>query len=830
MRKMCRRTEVRFCDRRLSRPAFTLLLLSMACGLALNDADQHREDAEQYLKDGRGQEALIEFYQATRLKPDDLELNLRAGEVFAEMGHHTEAADFYRDALSASPDDSEILLRLGDILVYIDPLGAEAMADELLEANPKNAQGWLLKAKLALQRNETDSVKTLVEKARRIAPHEAEADWILALVEEAIDRNAQLKNPLARVSPNQQGRVAQSYQRYLTKNGRRKLKAQLGQAKALTLMGGQSGEQGLLIYQGILEQPLKDYSQSEKVAAFNEILTFSLRTQDSGLVQKTLDRWIQTAPEDLRAWTYQAQLYEGAPESIRDEAFGKIRDQADGNLAMQVVYAEHLILKMGLENGLGFLEDQLTGDPSDAELLAQILELQHRHMRLRDAEKSLATYRKRFPERVALQHLSARHALLKQDYASAVGLINEMPRHQRGPLDYQIAANALMKQGLDKKALEQVKLAMALAPEADPPTLKLKAQIEFNLREYRRAAATLIKLGKMTPLGVNEEIMLARSYYESRAPGVGRKVLTGVLDRDPGQSAIALELYRQEGDGSNRPEIVEQALTQALAVNSSDFKVLEALTEIDLRAGNPDRAMTRVNEIIEPSNWLGPPYLIRAQIHLSEGRVKAARHDAERARLLEPKVAERSYEIQALAYLASADPSRPIKVLEKAAKEGHLSADRTALLARLQMYSGRSQRALELYERALAGGSRFNHVKNDLAFLLAEQESELGRAEKLAELALEASGKQIDATDTLGYVYLKQGRPDAAYWKFRYAVDNTESPRAEYYYHLALALVALERRQEALAALASSLEIDPLFEPASQLNARLEAKEVGESS
>jgi len=830
MRKMRRQTEIRSCERGLSVPASLLLLFGMACGLGLNDADHYREEAEQHLREGRNQEALIEFYQATRLEPDNLELNLRAGEVFAELGHRMEAADFYRDALSISPNDPEILLRLGDILVYIDPPAAEAMADDLLETNPENAQGWLLKAKLALQRNETDSAKTLVQKATRLAPYEPEADWILALTEEAIDRNAQLKNPLAPVSPNQRSRAAASYQRYLSKNGRRKLKAELGRAKALTQIGGQQRKEGLRIYEGILDQPLEAYGLAEKVAAFNQVMTFALQSQNAELAQKTLDRWINTTPQDLRAWTYQAQLYRGAPEATQDAAYEKILENSDDNLAMQVVYAEHLISKLGLEEGLNFLRDRLSDDPSDAALFAQILELQHQHMRLRDAGKTLAEYRERFPDSIRLRQSSARHALLTKDYVRAVDLIDETPAHERSSLDYQISANALMKQGLNNEALEHVNMAMATASETEPATLRLKAQIEFNLREYRRAAATLIQLRKLKRLSVNEEIMLARSYYKSRAPGVGRKVLTRALDQDPSQSAIALELYRQEGDGSNRPEIVEQALANTLAADPGNFEVLEALTEIDLKAGESERAMTRVNEIIEPSNWIGPPYLIRAQIHLFDGRVKDARNDAEKARLLAPKVAERSYEIQALAYLASADPARPIAMLEKAAEEGRLSPDRTALLARLQLHSGRSQRAIELYERALAAGSRLNHVKNDLALLLAEQEVDLSRAEQLARIAVEASGEQIDAIDTLGYVFLKQGRPDAAYWKFRYAVDNTEIPRAEYYYHLALALVALERTEEARAALDSALEINPLFEPASQLIATLDTRVSAEAS
>ena len=354
-------------------------------------------------------------------------------------------------------------------------------------------------------------------------------------------------------------------------------------------------------------------------------------------------------------------------------------DNADGNLAMQVIYAEYLSGKLGLESGLAYLRDGLNGDETDAARLAEILNLQHANMRLRDAENTLQEYRTQFPEDPLLSQLRARHALLARDYVSAVRIVSEMPEHAKGSQEYQILSNALMKQGLNAEALEEINRAMATAREPNAAAIRLKAQIEFNLREYRRAAASLIELRRISPLSIQEEIMLARCYYASRAPGVGRKMLMRVLAQDPGQPAIALELYRQERDNSNRPEVIYQALSDALEREPQNMTVLEALTEIDLKEGRTHAAMARVNQIIEPSNWIGPPYLVRARIHLSEGRVKDARNDAERARLLTPRVAEKSYEIQALAYLASADPSRPIAMLEKAAEEGKLSPDRTAL-------------------------------------------------------------------------------------------------------------------------------------------------------
>ena len=804
--------------------------LLMACGLFTDSADRHRENAEAYLREGRNQEALIEFYQATRLKPDDLELNLRAAEVFAQSGHYMEAADFYKDALSIRPDDPETSLRLGEILVQTDPSAAEAMSEQMLEANPESAQAWLLKARLALHQNKLDSARSLIKEAEKRSPYEPEVNWLLAETEEAIDRNAKLKNPLARVSPNQLGRIASNYQSYLNKGGTRRLEAELRRAKALSRAMGNRRQQARQIYESLLTQSLDDSPRPEQIAAFNQMMEFAIRDQDAEMAQEILKQWISAAPQDLQAWTYQASLYQGASEEDRDAAYQQILENAEGNLAMQVIYAEHLSAKLGPESGLAYLQDGLTGDDTDAARLAEILNLQHRDMRLRDAEATLRKYRTEFPEDPRIPQLAARHALLTQNYVGAVRTISELPEHAKGTLEYQISANALMKQGLNAEALEQINRAMATAREPNPATLRLKAQIEFNLREYRRAAASLIQLRSVSPLSTQEEIMLARSYYASRAPGVGRKMLMRVLGQDPGQPAIALELHRQERENSNRPEVVYQALSDALSREPQNMKVLEALTESDLKAGRTNSAMARVNQIIEPSNWLGPPYLVRARIHLSQGRLKDARNDAERARLLTPRVAEQSYEIQALAYLASADPSRPIAMLEEAAEAGKLTADRTALLARLKMHSGQPERAIELYERALQAGSKLHHVKNDLALLLAEQGRDLERAEQLAQLAVDSPGEQIDANDTLGFVYLKQGKAGVAYWKFRYVIDNASTPRAEYHYHLALALIEMGRAEEAREELDVALEIDPLFGPAQELRDTLGGESSAQAS
>ena len=130
--------------------------------------------------------------------------------------------------------------------------------------------------------------------------------------------------------------------------------------------------------------------------------------------------------------------------------------------------------------------------------------------------------------------------------------------------------------------------------------------------------------------------------------------------------------------------------------------------------------------------------------------------------------------------------------------------------------------SLRLYERALTEGSELVILKNDLAYLLALEGEDFDRALQLARLAVDHSEKSLTTADTLGYVYLRSGAYEAAYWQFRFVTGEADPPRAEYWYHLGLALIELDRPDEARQALAEALRITPNFLPATQSLDRLD--------
>jgi tetratricopeptide (TPR) repeat protein len=152
--------------------------------------------------------------------------------------------------------------------------------------------------------------------------------------------------------------------------------------------------------------------------------------------------------------------------------------------------------------------------------------------------------------------------------------------------------------------------------------------------------------------------------------------------------------------------------------------------------------------------------------------------------------------------------------LEALEADGHLDPPGRVRLARMHMTLGNDERAIELLEQALDERSDLHEGKNDLAFLLTSRGLDLDRAVQLAQEARSAMPDSPAVADTLGFAYLEKGLPQAALPQLETAAELAEAQgRADptIFYHLALALRALGRSEEATTALEASLAIEGEF-------------------
>jgi len=96
---------------------------------------------------------------------------------------------------------------------------------------------------------------------------------------------------------------------------------------------------------------------------------------------------------------------------------------------------------------------------------------------------------------------------------------------------------------------------------------------------------------------------------------------------------------------------------------------------------------------------------------------------------------------------------------------------------------------------------------NNLAFLLAEK-GEVNEAEALAQKAVRLGKDNPEFLDTMGWVYLKQRRSDAATGVFSNLVQKYPS-NAQFRYHYGASLLAQGDRGKAKSELNAALQLKP---------------------
>jgi len=122
--------------------------------------------------------------------------------------------------------------------------------------------------------------------------------------------------------------------------------------------------------------------------------------------------------------------------------------------------------------------------------------------------------------------------------------------------------------------------------------------------------------------------------------------------------------------------------------------------------------------------------------------------------------------------------------------------------------AGRTSESKQTYEAALKLDPNNGLILNNLAYLMAEHGGDLNDALTKALKARQLVPNMRQASDTLGWIYLKKGLNDNAIDIFKDLVDK-EPGQPTYRYHLAMALSLKGEKPEALKQLHESLKYNP---------------------
>ncbi len=796
-------------------------VLVSGCGLGQDRVERHLARAYELLEEGQSREALLELRAASQLRPGDPALTLRVAEVAASHGHLDEAIEYYGDAHALDPSDDATTLAYARLLIGDDPERSAALVDALLEREPRHVRALLVKADGLLAAGNVQEARRLVELAQRIEAEDPEVDWSLALVHEARTRAMRARPGVALRDRRTLDVILAAYDRYIEKGGERRVLAALGRARSTGAWTGLRAE-ATSAYRAAIELAAAEGTPYEIEQVLRNAADYANGIGDRALEQLALQQWVEASPSAISIWQRMAALEAEQDEEAAQATFERMLEHNRGRPAAHVAYARHLGDTRGYGAALAHLEKQLGRGMDDGALLSGLVDLQQAHGRPRDAARTIERIEREFPGRATTALLIARHQISETRYEEAVATLRQALARDDSAEAWRLLARAELARQHHQDALAAIERAIALSGSRSPENVRLKARIHVALGQNRKAADALARLARFERLTPDDRLMMARAYYQSHGAIHGRRILDGLLAGPNPHPKAAVELARWEMDNQDRRPQVLEHLETAYRRHPADIEVLEALTRADLQSNRARAALARVTRAIHRRPHEARLYLIRAHVWLSRNRAGDALQDALRAIEAAPEANDDAYELLARLYLRAPDPQQPIRTIEQRDAAGLASADEIALLARLYLQLGERERARALYERALTGGSDLALLKNDLAYMLAESGEDLERALRLAREATDAPGESLAAADTLGFVYLQSGQYDAAFWQFKFVTEEASPPVAEYWYHLGLALMKLERRSAARSALDEALRIAPDYAPAARAMSELD--------
>jgi cellulose synthase operon protein C len=579
----------------------------------------------------------------------------------------------------------------------------------------------------------------------------------------------------------------------------------------------------------------------------------------SGKVEETMERCTRQFPTDPTVVEAAAKYYDakGRPEVVDDLLRRAMEEEADAygprsNLARRLHMqgkseeAEALLAegadlfdtpdawarlaRFHQESGdsakaLEAIEKASAGLPAPSEELAfRQADLLVDLGRLEEAERlsagfSQAPYRDLIRGRIALERGDAKGALQTFEAGLLRWPDNAPARFLAG-----LAAERL---GESQKAVAQYREAVRVSDTATDAALAA-ARLEFANGNFADAggfaAIHLQKRGRQPEAFVISIRSLAAQgrYDDARARAEEFKELTGDLLR----ASVELAAVERRAEG---PEAALRVVERSGLDLSQPGHVLALRSAVEdlLALGRAEAALARAEAAAKAHPDEAAFHELRGRVLLGQGRIADARVAIERARALSPEAAS-VQSVLGLVAFAEGRLDEAVKRLDAAVAAQPEDTDSAYLAAQIRLREGDAadaERRLREIVRRHAGHAS---AANDLAWMLAERESERTFARELAERAARIDPRP-EILDTLGWVQLQGGDAESAAESFERALEREpEAPSVRYRY--ALALEAQGRADEALVALRRALEAGagfPEVEDARAQVARLEARVGG---
>jgi tetratricopeptide (TPR) repeat protein len=718
-------------------------LLSLCCGRA--NREKYLARGNQAFQNGRYPEALIDYRKALQSDPKFGEAYYGVGRTEFRLGHAVESLAALTRAADLMPQDDQAKELLGDLYLMryqSDRTAAEAyaklnaIAAQLLAHNPRSFAGLRLKGYIALADGKPAQAVESFAQANQIRPLVPDVAVTLTetlLVEGRTAEALALARDLIAAHPDTGAIYDTLYSHYVETGN-------LGEAERILILKVKNNPADPFPVTQLAEHYWQHSQRSQAQETIHSLLGNPGRFPQAYMLIGNFYQHAGEAEEAVRA-------FDGGAAANPKEKFAYEKRALEVLIAAgERQQALDRIQRLLAENSAGQAADELKG--TRAGLLLTSFADSERAQALHDFEE-LA--RKR-PENTGwhfqLGRAYAGAGQLKAARQELETVVAQRPESTPAWVALaEVASRSRDFTGCQRYAEE----ALARSPEL-PNAHLLHAQALVGLGQYNEARAEYDRLIRQNP-----------GYREAR-------LQRALLDVVEGHYSDAEKKFSADYDPAHR-----------------DFRALEGLIALYFSEGHPEKAFALLDT--QTARYPGSSELaaIDAGTAARAGKWNIAIGKYER---LHAKKPDDPGILLGLgdAYLHAGDFSRAIGPLEHARMLRAADWRAAYLLGYSYQMTGKPREAEAAYRACLRLNPDYPAALNNLAALLAEQQG--GRLEEalaLAEKAVRADGGNVEASDTLAWIYLKQNRVETARQLFSSLLArHPENAILHYHYGLAL--------------------------------------------
>lgn len=740
------------CYRLFAGPLLVFLAATLlACSTPEEKKEKHYLRALEYLKIADEKAAIIELRNAIQLDAKFAAARYQLGLLHLKTGNPPEAFAELQRAFSLDPKNADAGVKVAEFFLLSKKTEeSRSSLQQVLEANPDYPDAVALLANLDLADGSLEKAAEHIDRAIRLSPEN--------------DRYYGIK-----------GRILSAQKKW------------------------DEGEQA---YKRAIELKPDSFTN------YRTLLISYEQRGDEKAMRRLLDVMTPKFPEEPQLQLLHAGLYQKKGEWEKAE---KCLLQAVEMKKDVVSYRLRLIdfykAREQYETAEEYLKKSLAEIPNEIQLQTVLAELLFDREKYQEAQELLNAIFEKNAANGAANLVKARFRIKDGRNEEAEDILTPLTRdYPRWGEPYYYLALTQLRLGKVELALKAVGSAVLNTPRNDR-FHTLAAHINLlhgNGVEAGREAAMALQINRRNFSAVK---ILAQSLVLQKAFDKTIKLVASIDKKIVDQDVELLGAIGMAYLGRNDRQAAEAAFSRILEIAPGNTRALSILTA--LTAGdNLDQSVAFVKQHIH-RHETGDHYLLLGEMYVKKQESDLALQAFLKAQELSPQDPQ-AYIMRArlLHRLGKSDES-VAQYNELLAREPQSVAALMGLATAFES-QGKYAEAMAAYRKILEVEPDFAAAANNLAWLIANQEGDLGEALRLAMQAKQAMPDQPNIADTLGWVHYKRESYNLAISQFKHALESRpDDPTI--CFHLALAQYAVGEKSEAIALLQEVVAQDRQF-------------------